>query len=71
MNIFIRDILEEQVGTDILILPFFEDYSTDSYSALDLIVKGIISRVIKNRDFTGRHGQNMLLPVNNINASRI
>jgi leucyl aminopeptidase len=71
MNIFIRDIPEEQVEADILILPFFEDYSTDSYSALDLIVNGVISRVIKNRDFAGRHGQNMLLPVNNINASRI
>ena len=71
MNIFVRDILEEQIGADVLILPLFEDNSTDTYSSLDLLVNGIISRVIKDRDFTGRHGQNMLLPVNNINASRI
>jgi leucyl aminopeptidase len=71
MNISIRDILEEQSGADILILPFFEDYSTDTYSALDLLVNGLISKVIRSRDFIGRHGQNMLLPVSNINASRI
>jgi leucyl aminopeptidase len=71
MKIFIREILEEQVEADILILPFFEDYSTDSYSGLDLMVNGVISRSINSRDFTGRHGQNMLLPVNNINSSRI
>jgi leucyl aminopeptidase len=71
MNIFVRDVLEEQTVADILILPLFEDYPADIYAGLDIIVKGIISRAINNKDFTGKHGQTLLLPVHNINSSRI
>ncbi len=71
MNIFSKEIPEEQVRADLLILPFFDDLSTDVYMGLDLIVNGIISRVIRNKDFTAKLGQTMLLPAGNINSPRL
>jgi leucyl aminopeptidase len=71
MNISLKNIPEEEIRADILILPFFEGYATDIYSNLDLLVKGLISTVINSKDFTGKHGQTMLLPVKQINSARI
>jgi leucyl aminopeptidase len=71
MNISIKNIPENEIRADILILPLFEEYSTDIYADLDLLVNGLLSTVINSKDFTGKHGQTMLLPVKHINSSRL
>ncbi len=71
MNISIKNIPEEEIRSDILILPLFEEYSTDIYADLDLLVNGLLSTVINSKDFTGKHGQTMLLPAKHINSSRL
>jgi len=71
MNILLRDVAEEQIRADILVLPFFEGCSSELYSDLDLLTNGLISRPLKSDDFTGKLGQTMLLPVRNINSPRL
>ena len=71
MNICIKNVSENEIRADILILPLFEEYSTDIYADLDLLVNGLVSTVINSKDFTGKHGQTMLLPVKHINSSRL
>lgn len=71
MNILIRNIQEEGIKADALILPFFEDYPSDIYSDLDSILGGLIRRVINSKEFTGKQNQTALLHVWNINSDRI
>lgn len=71
MNILIKNISEEGIKADALILPFFEDYSPDIYSELDSIIGGLIRRIINSREFTGKQNQASLLHVRNINSDRI
>jgi leucyl aminopeptidase len=71
MNIFARNIPEEHIKADILILPFFEDFSPNVYSDLDLIANGILSKIIKNKDFAGRLGQTLMITAGNINSLRL
>ncbi|MDI6801963.1 MAG: leucyl aminopeptidase [Thermodesulfovibrionales bacterium] len=71
MDIFIRNISEEAIKTDALILPFFENYPPDIYSDIDYIIGGLIKKVINSKEFTGKQNQITLLHVRNINADRI
>ncbi|MCL5062723.1 MAG: leucyl aminopeptidase [Nitrospiraceae bacterium] len=71
MNILIKNISEEGIKADALILPFFEDYSPDIYSDLDSIIGGLIRRIINSKEFTGKQNQSSLLHVRNINSDRI
>lgn len=71
MKITVKNIFETDVKADVLVLPLFEDQSPDIYSVLDLAVGNIISRVIGTKDFTGKLGQTMLIPVSGINAERL
>jgi leucyl aminopeptidase len=71
MNIIIKNISEEGIRADALVLPFFEGNSIDIYSNLDSIIGGLIRRVINSKEFTGEQNQTVLLHVNNINSDRI
>ncbi len=71
MNVLIKNIPEEGIKTDALILPFFEDYFTDIYSDIDSIIGGLIRKVINSKEFTGKQNQLTLLHVRNINSERI
>lgn len=71
MNISFKNIQEEEITADILILPVPEDYWTDIYSNLDLLINGLLSVVINSKDFTGKLGQTVVLPVKQINSARI
>ncbi|MCC6346773.1 MAG: leucyl aminopeptidase [Nitrospirales bacterium] len=71
MDILIKDAAEEAVKADIVILPFFEDSSPESYSTLDSLTGGMIRRVVEEKEFTGKQNQLSLLHVKNSNAGRI
>ncbi|HMK60314.1 MAG TPA: leucyl aminopeptidase [Dissulfurispiraceae bacterium] len=71
MNIIIKNIPEEQIISDVLILPFFEDQFIELYDSIDKFVGGLISAVCRSGDFTGKLGQVMLLPARQINSSRL
>ena len=71
MNILIKNIAEEEIKTDALILPLFENYSIDIYSGIDSIIGGLIQRVINSKEFTGKQNQTALLHVRNINCDRV
>lgn len=71
MDILIKDAAEEAVKADVVILPFFEDSSPDTYSSLDSLIGGLIRRVVEEKEFTGKQNQLSLLHVKNSNAGRI
>lgn len=71
MNILIENTPEQEIDADVLILPMFEDYSTDIYSDIDSIVGSLIRKVIDSKEFTAKQNQLTLLHVRNINAERI
>lgn len=71
MKIFIKNIPEEGIKADALVLPLFENNSIDIYSDLDSITGGFIRRVINSKEFTGKQNQTALLHVRNINSDRI
>jgi leucyl aminopeptidase len=69
--ISIKNISEEAVRTEALILPLFENHSTDIYAGIDSMTGGLIRKVLSSKEFTGKHLQTSLLHVKNINAERI
>lgn len=71
MNISIRNIPEETIKTDALVLPFFEEEPWDAYAGLDSIIGRLIKRTVDSGEFTAKHGQTTLLHVRNINAERL
>ncbi|WP_333655406.1 M17 family peptidase N-terminal domain-containing protein [Dissulfurispira sp.] len=71
MNILIKNIPEEGIKADALVLPLFENNSIDIYSDIDSITGGFIRRVINSKEFTGKQNQTALLHVRNINSDRI
>jgi leucyl aminopeptidase len=71
MNITQKKITEAEVKADVLIIPLFEDSPPGIYSGFGTAVNNCISGPVKTKDFTGRHGQTMLLPCCNIGSPRI
>jgi leucyl aminopeptidase len=71
MDIVVKNILEEEIKADTLIVPLFEDSSSEVYSALDSIIGGLIRKVVNSGEFTGKLNQITLLHVRNINPDRI
>ncbi|MEW5744366.1 MAG: leucyl aminopeptidase [Nitrospirota bacterium] len=71
MEIVTKNIAEETVRADALVLPFFESSSPDVYASLDELIGGLIRKVVAAKEFTGRHAQVSLLHVPSINAERI
>lgn len=71
MNILIRDISEQEIKTDVLVLPFFEGMSADIYSDIDRASDNLIKKAISSKEFTGKQNQLALLHVSNINVARL
>jgi leucyl aminopeptidase len=71
MNISIEKISEHSITADILIIPLFENPSSDLYSDIDKLIGGLIQRVIESKEFTGGAAQLLRLHVTGINAGRI
>ncbi len=72
MNIMIKNIREEKIETDVLVIPLFENSFPQSYDNLDKLTGGLIKKVINSGEFKGKLGSTMLihLPTNNIIAER-
>lgn len=71
MDIRIKDISENQIKTDALILPFFEDQSNHFYVDIDKAVGNLITSVINSKEFAGKLNQLCLLHTPNINSKRV
>ena len=71
MNIRIENIPEQKIKTDALIFILFEGMSPDIYSDIDQLTGNLISKIISEKEFTGKQNELALLHVTNINASRI
>ena len=70
-NITFKDISEQNINADILIIPLFENPPSEIYADLDALIGGIIKRVIESKEFTGKSKQLLRLHVNNIGVGRI
>lgn len=71
MNIYINDTSEIEVKTEALILPFFEDDNGDFYSPIDSLIGGLIKKVIKDKEFSGKQNEICNIHTININAERL
>ncbi len=71
MDISIKNIAEEEVTADTLVLPFFENNSAAFYDHLDSLIGGFIRKALHSKEFTGKHKQLTLLHVQNIKAGRV
>ncbi|MBF0472393.1 MAG: leucyl aminopeptidase [Nitrospirae bacterium] len=71
MNIIFKQITEDNIDADILIIPLFENPSTQLYSDIDKLIDGLIQRVIESKEFTGKAQQLLQLHVSGIKAGRI
>ncbi len=71
MNITVRNLPEDKIKTDILVIPLLEDGFPKVYDNLDLLSGGLIKRVINSGEFRGKLGSNTLIHVANVNADRI
>jgi leucyl aminopeptidase len=71
MDITVRDLSEEAMKADLLVLPFFEDSPSDLYSSIDTLIGGLVRKVFSAKEFTGKLNQLTLLHVGNINADRV
>jgi len=67
----IKNIPEEKIKADVLIIPFLENGFPETLAPIDLLIGGLIKRVFKSKEFTGKRGSNTLLHVSNINSDRI
>ena len=70
MNLLFKNISEQEIKADALILPLFEG-SDNIYSDINKATGGLISDVIKSKEFTGKLNQTTLLHVKGINSNRI
>ncbi|MBI5212167.1 MAG: hypothetical protein HY957_02190, partial [Nitrospirae bacterium] len=66
MNILFKNISEQEIKADALILPLFEG-SDNIYSDINMATGGLISEVIKSKEFKGKQNQTALLHVKGIN----
>lgn len=71
MNFSIKNISEQEIKSDALILPIFEDIKADIYSELDDISGGLIKKIYGSDEFSGKLNQTLLIHVKNINTLRI
>jgi leucyl aminopeptidase len=71
VNISLKRIAEDQIETEALILPLFEDSFLDFYSSIDNKIGGIIKKVIESKEFQAKSNQITLLHVTNIKPERI
>jgi leucyl aminopeptidase len=71
MKITTNKIDEKDVTADILVLPLFEEQPTDIYSDIDSLTGNVISGLVNTGDFSGKHGQTLLVPVKGMNTARI
>jgi len=71
MKITTNNIAEKDALSDVLVLPLFEKESADIYSDIDELTGNIISGLIDGKDFSGKMGQTMLVPVNGVKARRL
>ncbi len=60
-----------QMKTDLLILPMYENMAVNQHPDRDADIGRLIATIVKAGDFTGRHGQTILLPVHAGRAARI
>lgn len=71
MNITVRNLPEDKIKTDVLVIPLFENSLLKAYENLDLLTGGLIKRIINSGEFRGKFGSSTLIHVGNINADRI
>lgn len=71
MNIDIKNIPEEGIDTDALVLPIFEDYKTDMYKDLDEKIGGFIDRLFQSGEFTGKEGHTALVHLQGFPPKRL
>ncbi|MGD0282252.1 MAG: leucyl aminopeptidase [Dissulfurispiraceae bacterium] len=71
MNIVTSGISESDIKADIIIVPLFETLHPELYADVDVKVGGLISKVLKSKEFTGKQDQLTLLHVQRIRAERI
>lgn len=57
----VENIAETDIKSDILILPFTEDYKGDVYAGLAQLTNGLIKRILDTKEFTGKHAQLTLI----------
>ncbi|MBF0486936.1 MAG: leucyl aminopeptidase [Nitrospirae bacterium] len=57
----VDNIAETDIKTDVLILPFTEDYKGAAYSKLDEQTGNLIKRVFETKEFTGKHAELTLI----------
>ncbi len=60
-----------QIKTDLLILPMFEETAVNQNPDYDADIRKLVATIVKAGDFTGRHGQTLLLPAHAGRAARI
>ena len=61
MNFSIKNISEQEIKSDALILPIFEDIKADIYSELDDISGGLIKKIYGSDEFSGKLNQTLLI----------
>lgn len=71
MKLVIKNTPEEKIKTDVLIIPVLENGFPENLAVIDLLNGGLIKKVYKSKEFTGKHGSNTLLHVSKINTERI
>ncbi|NTU42133.1 MAG: leucyl aminopeptidase [Nitrospirales bacterium] len=68
MKITLRNLREEEISSDAVVLPFCEGPFPDLYSDLDALVGGLIKRVMVSGEFSGKEEETTLLHVKQINT---
>jgi leucyl aminopeptidase len=71
MKILSDNTAEKDARADVLVLPLFEEQTADAYSDIDELTGNIISGLIGAKDFSGRMGQTLLVPVKGLNVPRL
>lgn len=73
MNLLVKDINEDKIKADVLVIPMLENSLPQSYDNLDKLTDGLIKKVITSGEFKGKLGSTLLLhiPKKNINSERI
>jgi leucyl aminopeptidase len=71
MKLTIKNIPVEKIKADVLVFPVLENGFPENLAIIDLLVGGLIKKLFKSKEFTGKHGSNTLLHFSNISADRI
>ncbi|MCX8030953.1 MAG: leucyl aminopeptidase [Thermodesulfovibrionales bacterium] len=61
MQVAVKNVSEQQIKSDVLVLPIYQDQLLENYKTLDKASEGLLTKLINSGDFTPKLGATLLI----------